>query len=368
MPEDKKFDFTKDFATPQVVEKKEPKPVQQATIYNFDDFMKPKVEVKKEEKKEQDIIKKIRNNITDPINPKIDFVQSTPPIGLFGKEVPKELIEKKEEKVSDDQNKIELVEYFDEHWYKLANRIYPSVTTILTCYPNKLAGIMNWRGEVGNIEASRKLKEAGEKGSFVHEMKTRMLMGTKFYYGFAPEDAKQPYEVIRDQELYIQIYRLYQFFLKVKPKIIMDEMKLFSDKYEIAGSADLLLEIKDGNYMIDGQKPIYLPAGYYIADLKTSNYLHPEYWCQVAAYSKMFEERFPEYHIRGTLILHTKANNKYGIEGFGCKVILDDSEKNIDDYFNDFMTVYACWKILGKTGPKEYTFPKEFQLQNIIGA
>ena len=58
MPEDKKFDFTKDFAVLQVVEKKEPKPVQQATIYNFDDFMKPKVEVKKEEKKNRILLRK----------------------------------------------------------------------------------------------------------------------------------------------------------------------------------------------------------------------------------------------------------------------------------------------------------------------
>lgn len=259
------------------------------------------------------------------------------------------------------EKQVEMVQWFDEHWYQFGENYYPSVTTILNVYPNKLAGIMQWRGEVGNDEAANQLRSAGEHGSYIHGLMEEYVRNTPLYTKFIPEGEKGV--LIKDQRDAIQIYRLSQFFKIVKPKILMSEMKLYSAEHEYGGSTDLLLEIKDGQYMIDGNKPVYLPSGIYVADYKTSNNLHPEYWCQVAAYSKAIEELYPDTKIRGNLILHTKSNNKYGIEGFACKVIMDDSEKNINDYFNDFLTVYACWKINpSPKKPRIFSFPNKIQL------
>jgi len=253
---------------------------------------------------------------------------------------------------------VELHEWFDQHFYRYGETFFPSVTTILSVYPNALRGLLNWRGEIGNDEANRIFHEAGEKGTFIHQNLTKMLEGKTFYFRPLKDDEQGIY--IKDQWDAVQLYRLWQFFTLVKPKVIENEMRLISKEYQFAGSCDLLLDIKDGHYNVNGKQPLYIPSGLYIADLKTSNYLHEQYWCQVAAYTKAYEEMNPNTKIRGIMILHTKAPTKEGIEGFSCKLKLDDE---IDKYFDDFLKVYEVWKINPYPNkPKIMQFPNKLKL------
>ena len=54
-----------------------------------------------------------------------------------------------------------MIEWFDQHYYKIAEDFFPSVTTILSASPKPHLAF--WRGDVGNEEASRIMKEAGER-------------------------------------------------------------------------------------------------------------------------------------------------------------------------------------------------------------
>src|SRR3990167_7623609 len=62
---------------------------------------------------------------------------------------------------------IELAETLSGHWYKVGRNIYPSITTILTAYPQSLQ-LTQWIAEQG-WETSQAIKrEAGQRGTNVH--------------------------------------------------------------------------------------------------------------------------------------------------------------------------------------------------------
>lgn len=297
--------------------------------------------------------------------PKPKQVEKTKPI--IKKAEPFELVKTEELKTAEPKT-AEQIDWFDQHYYKVGEDFYPSVTTILQAAPFKQQALAYWRGDIGNNEADKQFYQAGERGTFIHNCMTKMLNGNRIYFKFVPEGENGL--LVTDQWDAIQLHRIAQFFKVVKPVILHNELIVYSHKHRFAGSIDLVLEIKDGSYLIDGKKPVYLPSGVYIADLKTSRDIHDDYWLQVAAYTFAFQEMYPDIKITNNLILHTKSSNKLGIEGFSCKTVkLYGSEEEIEDNpqaiinenFNAFLDIHKLWK--RKPVP---TKPKLFNMPNKI--
>lgn len=252
---------------------------------------------------------------------------------------------------------VKTVEFFDDRYYKILAgdgtfEYFPSVTTILEVVNKPYLG--RWRGEVGNETADKKMNDAARRGSAVHhaaavlarggrvdwvntdldrdEEKEKLYATLMYHYG-------KDFFVIRcNQETWLQVVRFVQWWDAVQPKLIMNEQNLFSMDLRIAGTLDFLVEIKGGEYMINGSKKVALTDGIYIMDLKTGNQVDDNYFMQISAYTAMLP---PEFKVTGGMIIHTNAATRSGIEGVATHVRSADQLKKD---FNDFSSVHTLWR------------------------
>lgn len=250
-----------------------------------------------------------------------------------------------------ESNTVERFEYQDSRYYWKDGIAYPSVTTILSAYPKPY--LAEWRGNLGNEEANKQAREAADKGSFVHNaFHQAITRGTPIKWHTA--STADPYRdiVVDEQFAFMSLYKLQQWFEIVKPEIILTEQQVFSDKFEFAGTVDLLLKIKGGVYQVNGSTPLKLTEGIYIADIKTGKYVGEEAKLQLAAYARALNENNPDLDILGGLILHTQSQNRKGIQGMGTTLIHD-----LDVKFYDFIKVHELWKLYNTTRPEPLELP-----------
>jgi genome maintenance exonuclease 1 len=147
---------------------------------------------------------------------------------------------------------------------------YPSITTVLS--PRNKAGLMKWRKRVGNDVANHIASKAATRGTKVHKMCEDWLN----------EDFSQ--ETWDKHKKDFLPYTLFNELKNKKFEYITDvyaqEVALYSDKYKVAGRADLI-----ANYQHHLS----------IVDFKTStnerkDSYNENYYIQTAAYAEMFEE------------------------------------------------------------------------------
>lgn len=230
-----------------------------------------------------------------------------------------------------------MVEWFDQHYYKIGEDFLPSVTTILSAAPKPF--LTQWRGDIGNQEADRLMKEAAERGSLTHNLFAALVTGKKVIFNRVVDDPN--FLTCNEQFVQLALYKLVKFFEAVKPRVKKSEEIIYSRSKGYAGTMDLLLSVPDGVYKVNGTNPVRLEGGTYVADIKTGKTVDETAFWQTAAYAHAWEEMTGE-KISGTIILHTQSQNKNGIEGFGTKIRTLDEMKT--DYEN-FLKVYEVWKI-----------------------
>ena len=240
--------------------------------------------------------------------------------------------------------KIKMIEYFNQHWYKVeledkTVKYFASVTSKL--------GIVNkpflakWRGDVGNREADMRMFEAAERGSRIHAAFDILQRGGVIIYqpwqnpAYTPEQLEEIkkenglWAVVQYQDEFAELLKLKKFLDILKPKILMTESTVYSLKNEDAGTVDAVYQIEEGDYMINGMKPVHLKSGVYIADLKTGNVVDKNAYRQTACYAYCLKEMGLHDPI-GTLIIHTGSSNRGGIRGLSTKV--RTSEQMASDY------------------------------------
>lgn len=147
-------------------------------------------------------------------------------------------------------------------------RKYPSVTTVLGELPNE--ALIKWKKRQGEYKARAIAKAAAHRGHLLHDVLKPYMLNkpVKFLSPFTKE-----------------------LFKKIQPildgnvnNIRLVEQPLFSDKLGMAGTPDLIAEWNGELAVID---------------FKTTRILKKEdwiirYYCQVGAYSIMFNELFGE--------------------------------------------------------------------------
>jgi hypothetical protein len=206
------------------------------------------------------------------------------------------------------------IDFLDRRVYKRSDGVYyPSVTTILQYMP-KNHFFENWLKDVGhNADLIR--NKAGKEG-----------VSWMDNYG------KAKYSQI----VWEMILKFHEFWTLAKPKLISTEEFVFSDEYQYAGTADLLVEMEGKTILID---------------IKTSNALHKTYHLQLAAYAKAIEEK-KGIKVDGTSILwlksytkgHSKKKGVWQGKGWQLKEI-NEIHKN----FDLFMTIYKLYNLENPT-------------------
>lgn len=138
-----------------------------------------------------------------------------------------------------------------------------------------------------------------------------------------------------------RIWRFMKFMDFYRPQFESTEQKVFSMKYEIAGTYDALGIINGKRYMMDW---------------KTSKDIFEDYPLQAAAYYVAFKEMHPEVQIDGLLILSLRNKSK---EGWKAAIF---AEEEVADLFDDFDLRRRMFrkKHPGPIEPKRDLIPVEF--------
>jgi len=176
----------------------------------------------------------------------------------------------------------------DSRYYRRNGEYYPSVTYVLQCYP-KGKHFEDWLKKVG-YSADWIKKKSAEEGTAVHELIEKYFEGNEMNY------LNERGNPTMNPEIWKMFLRFVDFWETYKPTLIETETHLFSDELKIAGTVDLICEIKDELWVID---------------FKTSNHLQTTYDLQGAIYAKCYEECFGKKVNRvGVLWLKSKSRGE----------------------------------------------------------
>jgi hypothetical protein len=239
---------------------------------------------------------------------------------------------------SEDNKQINVL---DIRFYRRNNKYYPSVSSILNYFP-KNQYFHSWLKDVGH-NSDIIAQKAAQEGTQVHNAIEAFLNGENIQWIDEYGNAKYSLEIWK------MILKFAEFWNTYKPELIASEYHLFSDKHEYAGTADLVVRLKEKLWLLD---------------IKTSNSLHTSYDLQLASYAKAWNETHDE-HIEKTGIMWLKAatrgeGKKDKIQGKGWELkIIDDIDKN----FDMFLKIYDIYKLENPDSePAFLTLPTSIKL------
>ena len=166
--------------------------------------------------------------------------------------------------------------------------------------------------------------------------------------------------ILRRQEEMLNVWKFKRWMEIVKPEILATEKILCDHEWKEAGTADLILKIKEGLYPVNGAKPLKIPGGIYITDHKTGKSPGDDSGLQLAPYLVMFEKE-TGLTLAGGIILHYQAMTKAGIPGLAT--LLTGREELMEDY-KDFRHVAALWERKNRNAaPRLLEFPSLISLK-----
>lgn len=262
---------------------------------------------------------------------------------------------------------IKQIDWFDEHWYRVrylndakieVEDYFASVTTKLGILDKP--HLRKWYADLGMDEATRRMNEAGQRGTRIHYAWQVFTRGGAVIYQNYHNPAyiekeiaeiKEGYNndvfILHEQGEHYDFLKLVQMFNIIKPETIESEKKVFNVEHRDAGTTDNIMLIKEGHYQISGKEPLKLEGGFYILDVKTGSSVGKEAFMQVSAYAKCAES-MGYATFKGALIAHTQASMRSGIDGLKVYLLSpDDIEKNYQDYRD----IARVWERQGNLKP-----------------
>lgn len=267
------------------------------------------------------------------------------------------------------KKEIKQISWFDDHFYKVGDEYFPSVTTKLQAESKPF--LAKWRGDIGNREADLKMFEAANRGSRIHHSWYLMTTGGIVIYNpferpnysneelaVFTEEYQGNFIILENQGEMYDMFKLQKWHEEVNPDVVANEMIVYSEKNKEAGQLDKLMNIEEGKYSIAGSKPLHIPKGLYVVDLKTGS-IPDSAFMQLAAYSYAYQEMSGK-KIEGGIVIHTGATTKNGIAGLTTKIRTMDEMK--EDYL-DYRAVAEVWdRRFSNKKPKVFDFPSLIKL------
>ena len=241
------------------------------------------------------------------------------------------------------------VEWFDDRFYKVQVDGEIHYLVSVTTYDNVVNKpfLNNWRGDVGSFNAQLRMAIAIQQGNNVHNAIERMLKGETITLDHL------------SQEEFYKTYLAKQWLECLNPTIERIEYTVFNIAEQYAGTVDVLIKVKAGDYMVNGSKPVPLETGYYVVDWKTGKSITDSAYRQQAAYYKALKPILKD-DLKGSLIVHLGSSTRRGIAGLSTIAL--DEEKN-EEYFKDFQAVKTLWRRLNPNVlPKIFDMPSELKL------
>jgi len=147
---------------------------------------------------------------------------------------------------------------------------YPSITTVLSCNPEKKASIAKWRARVGAEKAQRISTRAASRGTTYHSI-------VEDYLNNRYDENK-----FKDKHLPLLMFKNSKTTLNRINNIYGQEIALYSDHLEIAGRVDCIAEF-DGELSIIDFKTS--------AEEKKEEWIE-DYFIQETAYGCMLYEQY----------------------------------------------------------------------------
>lgn len=276
-----------------------------------------------------------------------------------------------------------MIEWFDSHFYKIKYQLdgaadvveyLPSVTTKLNIIAKPF--LAQWRGDIGNREADMRVFESSERGVRIHHAWYTLTTGGVVLYqpfqhpNYTLEEIEQIKEanlgnvaIVKFQDEMYDVYKLSKWLKVVKPTILHSEKIVYSVNNRDAGTVDNIFGIEEGDYEINGKKPIHIPKGIYVVDLKSGKVVDDNAFMQTAVYAACAEE-MGLGEINGTLILHTGSSMKTGIEGLAT---LYRSKEEMGKDYQDYRLAAALWERKNADmKPKVFEFPSLLTLKENV--
>ena len=226
--------------------------------------------------------------------------------------------------------------------YEDGTKFVPSVTTINQCYP-KSEEFLKWLKETGS-EADNIRDAAGTHGSHVHNLCERFLNNE--IVSLIDLDGRIRYS----SKEWSQFEKFVHFYRKFNLNVLHTEFNIISPNLGFAGTIDMLAEL-------DGKT--------YILDIKTSNNIHNTYFLQLAAYTELFKEAYPETHIDGVGIIwlnaKTRTEGKTGTyQSKGVQLIFPPKE--LSSYWRLFRATHVLYlEEYGDLKPNNLTYNIEYK-------
>lgn len=237
----------------------------------------------------------------------------------------------------------EQITFWDERFYSVGDKFYPSVTTILDAYP-KGAGFNQWLIDMGD-NSKKVMERAGDIGSKIHDAIHRMIKGEEIELD----------EKFYNEEEWKYLCRFIEFWKRYSPKVIQTEISLINERLGYAGTLDLIAEIEGQTWLID---------------FKTSNAIYNSYELQVAAYRALWRENDTMSLVDGSLDLlnniKSKDIDKAGIFWFKAKTRGEDKKKlniqgegwQVKEYTRDWLQSLDLFNATQKLWKNENPNPK----------
>lgn len=240
----------------------------------------------------------------------------------------------------------------DERWYARqiptgvgGEKIWdyvPSVTWQCGYYP-KGERFIKWFGKTGWDEAEEIKMAAGDKGSKVHQAAKLMFEGGTVSMGDSFMNPRTMQSEPLTNKEYFCLMTVDEWFRKEQPEIIATEFTVWNERYNYAGTVDLMCRLLSDEYKFPR-----------IIDLKTSANIYPEMELQVSAYKH--GDGIPKDARLGILQVgyERNKNQKYKFTG-------------IRDQFSIFRATQGIWaKETAGQKPFQRDYPLSLSLADVL--
>lgn len=167
--------------------------------------------------------------------------------------------------------------FVSKQYYLIKGKRFVRVTSSLSVIAKP--GLLTWFQRVGKREADRIVTNRQVLGSKVHKLVELSLKGETITLDNYEQEIKED----------LLLFKEFKKQSKLKPDAL--EQRLWSTKYEYAGTADYLGQYTSPkDFLVRGHEPKFTKSSFVIGDWKTSKDIYDEYWLQLAAYVQAFEE------------------------------------------------------------------------------
>lgn len=238
----------------------------------------------------------------------------------------------------DQEKGIVQVTISDERWYlkQTTNettglpeiKAVPSSTWIAGHYP-KGVQYYKWLADKGWNEAEAIKNDAAGRGSKVHNAIESIFKGEEVRIDSKFKNPQTEQEEELTLEEVDSILSFLAWFEEEKPEVICYEINVFSDKYNYAGTIDLVCRIKGELWVID---------------FKTSQHIWPSHKIQVSSYGKIIEEGEHDIPAIPTPDVLYYQKPRLGILQLGYKLNKKKFKfTELEDKFDLFLAAQKIW-------------------------